>query len=87
VSTARLTLIGKPGCHLCDTARDVVTEVLAEPSFAASVTFEELSLLDDAELSERFSEEIPVVLIDGEVHNIWRIDRVRLRQALVEATS
>jgi hypothetical protein len=64
-----------------------VTEVLAEPALAASVTFEELSLLDDAELSERFSEEIPVVLIDGEVHNIWRIDRVRLRQALVEATS
>jgi Glutaredoxin-like domain (DUF836) len=87
VSTARLTLIGKPGCHLCDTARDVVTEVLAEPALAASVTLEELSLLDAPELAERFADEIPVVLINGEVHNIWRIDAVRLRQALVEATS
>jgi Glutaredoxin-like domain (DUF836) len=87
VSSARLTLIGKPGCHLCDTARDVVTEVLAEPALAASVTLEELSLLDDPELAERFADEIPVVLINGEVHNIWRIDAVRLRQALVEATS
>jgi glutaredoxin len=87
VSTARLTLIGKPGCHLCDTARDVVTEVLAEPALAASVTLEELSLLDDPELAERFADEIPVVLINGEVHNIWRIDAMRLSQALVEATS
>jgi Glutaredoxin-like domain (DUF836) len=72
---------------LCDTARDVVTEVLAEPALAASVTLEELSLLDDPELAERFADEIPVVLINGEVHNIWRIDAMRLRQALVEATS
>jgi Glutaredoxin-like domain (DUF836) len=68
-------------------ARDVVTEVLAEPALAASVTLEELSLLDDPELAERFADEIPVVLINGEVHNIWRIDAVRLKQALVEATS
>jgi hypothetical protein len=62
-----------------------VTEVLAEPALAASVTFEELSLLDDPELNDRFAEEIPVVLINGEVHNIWRIDGVRLRQSLAEA--
>ena len=84
MSTARLTLIGKPGCHLCDTARDVVTEVLAEPTFAASVGFEELSLADDPDLAERYSDDIPVVLINGLVHNIWRIDPVRLRQALTE---
>jgi len=30
----------------------------------------------------RYSEEIPVLLINGKVHNYWRIDPVRLRQAL-----
>ncbi len=77
--SARLTLLGKPGCHLCDAARAVVLEVLAE---RPDVGFEELSILDDPELLERYAEEIPVVLIDDRVHTIWRVDADRLRRAL-----
>ena len=78
-----LTLIGKPDCHLCDDARAVVGTVLAE--FAdVDVTLEELSILDDPALRELYLEEIPVLLIDGRVHNIWRIDPERLRAALRE---
>ena len=87
VPSARLTLLAKPGCHLCDTARDVVTTVLADLPETASVSLEELSILDDPQLNERYWDEIPVVLIDGRVHNIWTIDPVRLRQALLEATA
>ncbi len=87
VTIARLTLIGKPECHLCDDARAVVTSVISELDAAASVSLEELSILDDAALSEKYWEEIPVLLINGVVHNIWRIDPVRLRTALVEATA
>ena len=76
---ARLTLLGKPGCHLCDDAREIVLEVLAE---RPEVTFEELSILDDPELLERYVEEIPVLLIDDRVHTIWRVDPDRLRRAL-----
>ena len=82
----RLTLLSKPGCHLCDAARDVVTSVLAELGPEAStVTLEELSILDDPELNERYWDEIPVVLINGSVHNIWRVDSARLTEALREA--
>ena len=77
-----LTLIGKPGCHLCDDARAVVDEVLAD--FGESVSLTELSILDDAALLEQYVEEIPVLLIDGRVHNIWRVDPARLRSALEE---
>ena len=87
VTTARLTLIGKPDCHLCDDARDVVASVIDELGAASSITLEELSILDDAALNEKYWEEIPVLLINGTVHNIWRIDPVRLRTALVEATA
>lgn len=87
VTIARLTLIGKPECHLCDDARAVVTSVISELGDAASVSLKELSILDDAALSEKYWEEIPVLLINGVVHNIWRIDPVRLRTALVEATA
>jgi glutaredoxin len=85
VSSTRLTLLSKPGCHLCDAARQVVTEVVAGLEGGASVTVEELSILDDPELNARYWDEIPVVLIDGVVHNIWRIDPERLRNALLDA--
>lgn len=78
-----LTLIGKPGCHLCDEAREVISGVIAE--FGGDVTLDEQSILDDEELHERHVEEIPVVLVDGRVHNIWRVDPVRLRTAILEA--
>ncbi len=83
--SARLTLIGKPGCHLCDDARDAVAAVIAEPGFTSEVTVEELSIADDAALAELYSEEIPVVLINDAVHTIWRVDPVRLRVALEKA--
>lgn len=87
MTSVNLTLIGKPGCHLCDAARDVVTGVIGELEGQASVALEELSIFDDVELHERYVEEIPVVLINGKVHNIWRIDPVRLRTAIQEAAS
>ncbi len=75
-----LTLIGKPGCHLCDDADAVITEVLAE--FDESIKLTRKNILVDEELFARYSEEIPVLLINGKVHNYWRIDPVRLREAL-----
>jgi glutaredoxin len=81
VKATVLTLVGKPGCHLCDDAREVTTSVMSE---FEGVTLVELSILDDEALFERYAEEIPVLLIDGKVHNIWRIDPVRLRSALGE---
>ena len=85
VTSVRLTLIAKPDCHLCDDARDVVTSVIDELAASASITLEELSILDDPALNEKYWEEIPVLLINGAVHNMWRIDPVRLSAALTEA--
>ena len=82
-----LTLIGKPGCHLCEDADSAVERVLvpflaANPSVSVSLT--QHSILDDAELAARYSEEIPVLLINGNVHNYWRIDEERFMRALIE---
>jgi Glutaredoxin-like domain (DUF836) len=88
VTTARITLVGKPGCHLCDDAREVVGAVvseLADQPGAPRIEVEERSILDDAALHERFVEEIPVVLINDRVHNYWRIDAARLRTAILAA--
>lgn len=82
--TATVTLLSKPGCHLCDAAREVIVAVIAG---VPSVAFVETSILDDPALYDRYVEEIPVVLINGAVHNIWRVDADRLRGALQEATA
>jgi hypothetical protein len=74
----RITLIGKPGCHLCDDARQVVERVAGR----LGTDWEERSILDDPELAARYAEEIPVVLVDGEQHAYWRVDETRLREAL-----
>ena len=75
---ARITLIGKPGCHLCDDARVVVERVAAD----TGAGWEELSILDDDRLREQYAELIPVVLVDGEQHDFHRVDETRLRAAL-----
>jgi glutaredoxin len=84
VPDIQLTFVSKPDCHLCETARDVVDGVVAELGDAASVTVEELSILEHPDLYEKYVEEIPVVLLNGKVHNIWRIDPVRLKAAILE---
>ena len=74
----RIVLVGKPGCHLCEAARDVVARVAEDVGFG----WEERSILDDRQLHDRFWEQIPVVLVDGRQHDFWRVDEARLRAAL-----
>lgn len=76
-----MILVGKPGCHLCDDARAIVAAVCDE----IGVAWGEVSILDDPELADRYAEQIPVVLVDGVVHDFWRVDAGRLRQAVTTA--
>lgn len=84
-----LTIIGKPECHLCDVAADVIDQVvseLADAEPARLVRVRKLSILDDAALHERYWEQIPVIWINGEEHAYWRVEPTRLRDALLAAT-
>ncbi|MFF3564372.1 glutaredoxin family protein [Streptomyces sp. NPDC002574] len=73
-----VTLIVKPGCHLCDDARAVVEKVVAE----VGCRLEERDISQDEALHRAYWEQIPVVLIDGEQHTFWRVDEGRLRRGL-----
>jgi hypothetical protein len=75
---ARITLIAKPGCHLCDDARSVIERVASD----LGVTWEERSIADDPTLAEQYWEQIPVTLVDGRQHDYWRVEESRLRAAL-----
>jgi hypothetical protein len=74
----RVTLYSRPGCHLCDDARTVISRVCVE----LGEGFEEISIAGDPALAERYGEEIPVTLVDGRQHDFWRVDENRLRRAL-----
>jgi hypothetical protein len=73
-----VTLVRKPGCHLCDDAQAVVEKVCAD----LDVPWEQKDITEDRQLHDRYWEQIPVVLVDGEQHTFWRVDEQRLRKAL-----
>jgi len=75
---ARVTLYSRPGCHLCDAARQVVARVCDELGEA----FVEVDIDGDPELLGRFGDEIPVTFVDGRQHDFWRVSEARLRAAL-----
>lgn len=75
----RVRLLTKPGCHLCDDARDVVARVCAD----LGVPWEEQDALADHEVYTRYADEIPVTFVDGEEHDFWRVKEDRLRAALL----
>jgi glutaredoxin len=77
-SGPRITLLSKPGCHLCDEARVVIERVAGE----LGVPWQERSIADDPELAEQYGEQIPVTFVDGRQHDYWRVDERRLRAAL-----
>ncbi len=76
--TPHVILYTKPGCHLCDEARVLVERVATD----TGAGWQELSILDDDGLREQYAELIPVVLVDGEQHDFYRVDETRLRAAL-----
>ena len=57
-----MTLYGKPGCHLCDDAREVVERVRAEHPFE----LREVDVSLDPQLNREYGERIPVLALDGE---------------------
>ena len=78
MAQARIELLTKPGCHLCDEARNVVAAVAAE----TGEQWVERDVTEDPKLFIRWGEELPVVLVDGEQHGYWRIEADRVRAAL-----
>ncbi len=57
-----VVLYGRPGCHLCDEAREVLERVRAGHPF----TFEERDIESDEALFSAYLERIPVVTINGD---------------------
>ena len=73
-----VTLYGKPGCHLCDEARAVVTAVRRERPFE----LREVDVTLDPSLHRRYGERIPVVTLDDEEAFEYLVEPEELRRRL-----
>lgn len=74
-----ITLLSRPGCHLCDDARAVISRVAAD----LGMNWDERDITASPDDLARYSEMIPVALIDGVQHDFWRVSEDRLRAALL----
>lgn len=73
-----IELLTKPGCHLCEAARETTGQVAAR----YGLTYTEHNIEADSELFERHKNEIPVLLVDGEVKDFWQVNAKRLAKIL-----
>jgi len=74
----RLTLITRHDCHLCDDMAAVIEQVA--PRFAADVDVRDVD--GHPELLAQYSEEVPVLLIDGRKAFKYRVTTTALERRL-----
>ena len=74
----RVVLLARAGCHLCDEARVVVADVCA----ALGERWVERDVDDHPDLRARYSDLVPVVLVDGGEVAHYRVGPGQLRRAL-----
>ncbi|MGH2838062.1 MAG: glutaredoxin family protein [Thermoleophilaceae bacterium] len=74
----RVVLYGKPGCCLCDEAREAVTSVRASHPFE----LDEVDVSTDPDLHHRYGERIPVLELDGDELFEFHVDAGELARRL-----
>jgi len=75
----RVVLYTRPGCHLCDVARETVQSLRQRLPF----TFDEVDIEADEELELEYGIRIPVVEVDGEEAFEVTVDLAALQRMLV----
>jgi glutaredoxin len=57
----RVVIYSRPGCHLCEEAKDAINEAQC----AGKYTLDEVNIESDPALLGKYRNDIPVILIDG----------------------
>ena len=73
-----VTIYSRTGCHLCENAEATINSLQNELDFEL-----EVKLIDGSdELEKLYGHEVPVIHIDGEHHDFFRVDVERFRSSL-----
>ena len=73
-----VTIYSRLGCHLCDDAENVLESMREELNFEIEV----INIDEDAELVKLYSDQVPVIHIDGIHHDFYKVDSLRFKSSL-----
>ncbi len=73
-----IEVMTRKDCCLCDDAKAVIEQVIAELPAELQMT----DIESDAQLYERYKEKIPVILINGEKSFVYNVHPITLRKKL-----
>lgn len=73
-----VTVYSRHNCHLCDVAFEMLTSLQEELDFDLT----KLLIDGNVELEKKYGEQVPVIVIDGEHHDFWRVNPERFRSSL-----
>ncbi|MDI3298602.1 MAG: glutaredoxin family protein [Bacillota bacterium] len=78
-----MTLLGRPGCHLCEEAEALLRRLARELAPRVPIALEVRNIEEDPALHERYFLEIPVVRVEGRDALAGRIEEGSLRRILL----
>ena len=73
-----ITIYSRHGCHLCEVAETTLADLKDELNFEIEVKY-----IDGSnELEKLYGHEVPVIHIDGEHHDFYKVDPIRFKSSL-----
>ena len=73
-----ITIYSRHGCHLCEVAEATLSSLKDELNFEIEVKYIDGSI----ELEKLYGNEVPVIHIDGEHHDFYKVDPIRFKSSL-----
>ena len=73
-----VTVYSRYGCHLCEDAVKTLEGLKSELNFEIEIIY----IDQNPELEKLYSDQVPVIHIDGHHHDYWRVDPVKFKSSL-----
>jgi glutaredoxin len=77
-----VTVYSRHGCHLCESAEKTIESVREDLRKDLEFSVEILYIDGNEELEKLYGTEVPVIHINGEHHDFYRVDPVRFKTSL-----
>jgi glutaredoxin len=73
-----VSVYSRSNCHLCEVALEVISEIRKDYEF----TITKILIDGDSKLEEKYGEQVPVILINDQPHDFFRVDPERFKLAI-----
>ena len=73
-----VTVYSRHGCHLCEIAEQTISSLRIDLEFSVEVLY----IDGNEELEKLYGTEVPVIHINGEHHDFYKVDPVRFKTSL-----